>query len=135
MLTSITFCNRRVHPMTRLLPPFPPNTWSLQVPSQPAWLATGVAARPRRMLKELWAVDRPLTSTGIAMLVLLVFATVGIAVDDREITGAPAWLKPAKFAASIALYAFTLAWIFGSLEAWPRTRRIVGRLTATVLTG
>ena len=36
----------------------------------------------------------------ISLLMLLVFAgsLAGIALDDRMITGAPAWLKPSKFA-------------------------------------
>jgi hypothetical protein len=53
--------------------------------------------------------------------------------DSREITGAPAWLKPGKFAISTAIYTLTLAWVFSYLPDWPRTRRIVGRLTAVVM--
>jgi hypothetical protein len=53
-------------------------------------------------------------------------------VDSRVITGAPAWLKPFKFAVSIAIYSLTLAWIFQWLLDWPRVRRIVGWTTALV---
>jgi hypothetical protein len=53
-------------------------------------------------------------------------------VDPRVITGAPAWLKPFKFAVSTAVYSLTLAWIFGYLTAWPRVRHIVGWVTALV---
>ena len=35
-----------------------------------------------------------------------------------QIGGAPAWLKPAKFAASIAIYTLTLAWVFTYLPEW-----------------
>ena len=45
----------------------------------------------------------------------------------------PAWLKPAKFAFSTAVYSLTLAWVFIYLREWPRTRRIVGRTTAAVV--
>ena len=55
----------------------------------------------------------------IANLTLLVIAMVGLLLDDRLITGAPAWLKPAKFGASTAIYLFTLAWMVRSL---PPTR-------------
>ena len=55
---------------------------------------------------------------------------VGLLLDPRIITGAPAWLKPLKFAVSTAIYAFTLAWVFTYLPDWPRTRRIVGAGTA-----
>jgi hypothetical protein len=67
------------------------------------------------------------------MIVALAGAFVGLAVDPRTISGVPAWLKPAKFAASIALYAFTLAWIFSLIPQWTRTRLIVGRMTTVVM--
>jgi hypothetical protein len=57
---------------------------------------------------------------------------VGVLVDSRIITGAPAWLKPFKFAVSTAVYSLTLAWIFGWLSGWPRVRRFVGWMTAIV---
>ncbi len=85
------------------------------------------------MLQRLWRTDRPLTATGWLSLAALAAALIGLAVDLRIITGAPAWLKPAKFAASIALYVFTLAWIFTFIPAWARTRRIVGWTTSLAL--
>jgi hypothetical protein len=51
------------------------------------------------------------------------------------ITGMPAWLKPAKFASSTAIYMVTLAWIFGHLPGWPRMRRTVGWMSAVILVG
>lgn len=84
-------------------------------------------------LHLLWRTDRTLTATGLLMLVLLAATLVGMWLDPRTITNAPAWLKPAKFAASIAIYTFTLAWIFSFLEEWPRVRRVVSRTTAAVL--
>jgi hypothetical protein len=89
--------------------------------------------RLRPILGRLWRADAPLTATGLLMLVLLALTLVGLWLDPRTITNAPAWLKPAKFAASIAIYALTLAWIFTYLRAWRRTRRIVGWTTAAVL--
>jgi hypothetical protein len=53
-------------------------------------------------------------------------------VDPRIITGAPAWLKPLKFAISTAVYSLTLAWVFGWLSDRPRVRRVVGWTTAIV---
>jgi hypothetical protein len=67
------------------------------------------------------------------MLVVLMGAVIGLAVDPRMVAGAPAWLKPAKFAVSIAIYTFTLAWIFSLIPEWPRTRRIVGWTTAVTM--
>ena len=85
------------------------------------------------MLQRLWKTSPELIATAALMVAVLAIALVGLAVDPRVITGAPAWLKPAKFAASIIVYTVTLAWIFTLLREWPRTRRIVGWTTAIVL--
>src|SRR5687767_14661093 len=84
-------------------------------------------------IDRLWRSDRPLTAVGLLMLGALAASLAGIWLDPTMITGAPAWLKPAKFAASIAIYSLTLAWVFAYLPDWPRTRRIVGWTTAVVL--
>jgi hypothetical protein len=74
-----------------------------------------------------------LTAAGLLMTGVLGVSVIGLLVDPRVITGAPAWLKPAKFAISTAIYMLTLAAIFTQLSAWPRTRRVVGWVTAIVL--
>jgi len=84
-------------------------------------------------LRRLYTTDAPLTITGLLMAAGLAAALAGLGLDPRVITGAPAWLKPAKFAASTAIYTFTLAWMFTYLPDWLRTRRIVGRATAAIL--
>ena len=66
------------------------------------------------------------------MLVVAAASLIAMLVDQRVITGAPAWLKPFKFAISTAIYSLTLAWIFGFLSGWPRVRRVVGWTTAIV---
>jgi hypothetical protein len=66
------------------------------------------------------------------MIVVAAASLVAMVVDPRVITGAPAWLKPFKFAVSTAIYSLTLAWIFGKLTNWPRVRRVVGWTTAIV---
>jgi hypothetical protein len=66
------------------------------------------------------------------MLVVAGASLVAMAVDPRIITGAPAWLKPFKFAISTAVYSLTLAWIFPWLPDWPRVRRVAGWTTAIV---
>jgi hypothetical protein len=90
---------------------------------------TGLKALSAR----LWRTDPPLTAVGLLMLAALAASGIGLWLDPRTITGAPAWLKPAKFAISIAIYCFTLAWVFSYLPGWPKTRRIVGWTTAIVL--
>ena len=83
-------------------------------------------------LDRLWRGSPPLTLVGLLMVVVAAASVVGIVLDPRLITGAPAWLKPFKFAISIAIYSLTLAWVFGFLSDWPRMRRIVGWTTAIV---
>lgn len=85
------------------------------------------------MLNRMWRTSPELVTTAALMQVVLLGAIVGLAVDPRIITGAPAWLKPAKFAASITIYTLTLAWIFTLIPEWTRTRRVVGWLTAITM--
>src|SRR5215207_7959349 len=87
---------------------------------------------PARLLHDLWRTSPPLTAVGSLMLVAAAAALVGMIVDPRIITGAPAWLKPFKFAVSTAVYSLTLAWMFSGLMEWPRARRAVGWTTAIV---
>jgi hypothetical protein len=85
------------------------------------------------MVQRLWRTSPELIVTAALMVPVLAGAIVGLAIDPRLITGAPAWLKPAKFAASIAIYTVTLAWIFTLLPEWPRMRRVVGGITAATM--
>src|SRR3712207_7116986 len=77
-------------------------------------------------IAPLWRAGPPLTAVALLMTLAAVASAAGILVDPRVITGAPAWLKPFKFAVSTAVYSLTLAWVFGYLPDWPRLRRIVG---------
>ena len=83
--------------------------------------------------RRLWQASPALTAVGLGMLAVFVLTLAGLVADPRVISGAPAWLKPAKFAISTAIYAITFAWIFTYLTAWPRLARIVGATTAGVL--
>ena len=76
--------------------------------------------------RRLWRGNAPLTVTASIMVVGLGVCLIGLWVDPRQILGAPAWLKPAKFAASIAVYCVTLAWLFNTIPSFTRTRRVVG---------
>ena len=91
------------------------------------------ASRLSVFVARLWATDRPLTGSGLFLLALLVPIAFGLLLDPREIGGAPAWLKPAKFALSLGIYCLTIAWVFTYLPDWLRTRRFVGRMTAAVM--
>ena len=86
----------------------------------------------RAFVSRIWQTDRPLTAVGLLMMVVLIGNIAGLIDDPRTITGAPAWLKPAKFAVSTAIYSVTLAWLFSFLPDWRRTRTIAGWTTAAV---
>lgn len=88
--------------------------------------------RVAEFVAALWRSSPPLTAVGLLMAAVAVPSLIGVFVDPRVITGAPAWLKPFKFAVSTAVYSLTLAWVFGFLTNWPRMRRIVGWTTAIV---
>jgi hypothetical protein len=86
----------------------------------------------RTRLAPLWRGSAPLTVVALLMLPALAAFCVGLWLDPRSLVGAPLWLKPAKFAASISIYAATLAWVLGHLPS-TRSNRFVSWLSAVVL--
>ena len=72
---------------------------------------------------------RPLVLFGWSMALLIPVSLVGLLLDDRLVVNSPIWLKPFKFAVSLALYAFTLAWLLTYLKRFQR----VGWWAGTVL--
>ena len=87
----------------------------------------------RRSLRSAFAGNPALTSLAVIMLITFFAALVGIFVDHRVITGAPAWLKPAKFAISVSIYCFTFVWMLGFVENQPRLVRLAANVTAAGL--
>src|SRR3982751_1512073 len=92
-----------------------------------------VARRSREELNRSWQSSRSLTGVAVLMLGAFLASLLGLALDGRIVTGAPVWLKPAKFGISSAIYAGTLAWLFRYIEVWPRFIRLLGATTAAVL--
>ncbi len=72
---------------------------------------------------------RPLLVLTGVMAVLAVVTAAGIFLDPRVLTGAPIWVKPFKFAVSLGIYGFTIAWM---LSVLPRRSR-VGEWAAVVI--
>ena len=91
----------------------------------------------RRNFSTLESWSPPLVRMALVSTVLLLVALIGLAVDTRVITGAPAWLKPAKFGLSVAVYLLSLAWMVRDLPRTPTLRRatstIAWIITAEVL--
>jgi hypothetical protein len=89
-----------------------------------------VYLKMRCWLSVFWASSRPLTFVGVMMVCDLAACLVAIMFDSRQITGINAWVKPAKFGLSSAVTCFSLAWIAGYLEDWPKIRDWSSRLFA-----
>jgi hypothetical protein len=87
-------------------------------------------ASGKRLLQRAWHTNWPLTMLGVAMILVFLAALAGILLDHRVITGAPAWLKPAKFADSVSVYCFTFVWLLGFVESRPRLARLAANVTA-----
>lgn len=82
----------------------------------------------RSLLADLHRRDAPLSIVGGANLGLALVLLVGVAVDPRLILGINPWIKPLKFAVSIAIYAFTVALLLsGVRDAAPRSARWISR--------
>ncbi len=76
-----------------------------------------------RFWRSLFTAAPALTVFGFVMAADLVFTLLGLAVDHRIITGAPAWLKPAKFALSTMIACWSFAVCMASTSVWPRLVR------------
>ena len=68
-------------------------------------------------LAELSRRDAVLWATGLVHLALAAAFVIGLAVDDRVLLGVNPWLKPLKFALSITIYVWTVAWLLGDVRA------------------
>jgi len=87
------------------------------------------------LLRRSWAISPALTIYGVAMIIVTILTVIGIFADPRIITGAPAWVKPAKFAISTCIYAFTLVWLVRFVQAaHPRLSSIINVVTAVIFT-
>ncbi|MFI1886601.1 hypothetical protein [Streptomyces jumonjinensis] len=72
---------------------------------------------------------RPLLTVSALMAALTVISALGLALDDRVLTGSPVWSKPFKFSLSFTLYGLSLAWM---LSLATRARRLGWWAGATV---
>ncbi|MFY7069558.1 hypothetical protein ACOQFV_27180 [Nocardiopsis changdeensis] len=90
---------------------------------------------PKTTLRTVIDLHRPLTLTALLCAAVLLVAVPGLLLDGRTVTGDPVWLKPAKFAVSIAVYNVTLAWLLSLLTAWRRTGWWLGAVVAVMVTG
>ncbi len=83
-------------------------------------------------LRQAWRLNKPLTLVGLGMVAVLVAAIIGLVADPTVITGRPAWLKPAKFAISVAVYSFTFLWLLTFVTGHQRLVRALATITAAM---
>jgi len=74
----------------------------------------------RAALRRAFATNAPLALAGSVFALAFAGTLVGVAVDHRVITAMPAWVKPAKFMVSSAIYSFTLVWMLGFVRGHRR---------------
>jgi len=80
---------------------------------------------PRTIVRELWSRDPILLGVAAVNAVLFGVFTAGIIFDPTTVNGEPAWIKPTKFAGSIALVSATLSWVGVHFPVQARFRRRV----------
>ncbi len=91
------------------------------------------ASHLKRMVAAGYAAAPALTLLGFIMAADLVLCVLGLVVDHRVITGAPAWLKPAKFALSTMIACWSFAFCIASTSIWPRVTRALDFVLAASL--
>jgi hypothetical protein len=82
----------------------------------------------RHLARELLARERRLALYGALLLAALLPMALAWGLDERVLRGANVWIKPMKFALSIAVLAWTTAWFVGHLQPAHRRSRAVDRI-------
>ncbi|ULH14057.1 hypothetical protein MF271_00835 (plasmid) [Deinococcus sp. KNUC1210] len=85
------------------------------------------------VVHTLWKTHPPMVVGAALYAAMTVFFIAGIFLDDRYISGAPAWLKPTKFAISSMLYTLTIVWMLGFVKGRPRFVRTIGWISGLAL--
>ncbi|UQS25142.1 hypothetical protein L1857_21150 [Amycolatopsis thermalba] len=85
------------------------------------------------LLGRVPAWHRPMMWTAGLMAGMTVVSLAGLALDDRVLLGAPIWLKPLKFAISIAVYCVTWAWLLTLLRRGQRLAAGVSTAIAVIV--
>jgi hypothetical protein len=79
-------------------------------PSHPAARASAA------LWRDGWRGDRTLMRFAVVMFALLLPLALGLLLDDRLLRGANVWLKPMKFALSLAVFAWTTAYFMRHVD-------------------
>lgn len=85
------------------------------------------------VLPELRRRSAPLTALAVMHLAMLGVFVVAALLDDTLILGINRWIKPAKFAVSIAIYLATIAWLLPDTGVTGRARSWVVAIIGSTL--
>jgi hypothetical protein len=88
---------------------------------------------PSNLLHSAWAYNRWITLAGLLHLALIPVFLIAWAIDPQTILGAPAWIKPLKFAISGAIYCFTFVWLLTYVQGYPRLKRFMASTTGLAM--
>jgi len=89
---------------------------------------TFAPSSPFHPIAALLARERRLAIYGFILLALVLPMAIAAGLDHRTLRGADVWIKPMKFAWSIALLALTTAWFAGHLPDHVRKGRPMDRI-------
>ena len=81
------------------------------------------------LLRRAWSFSPLLTLARLASLGLVPVFILAALVDPLVITGAPAWIKPLKFAISIAIYSGTFVWLLTYVQGRRRLVKLAAHIT------
>jgi hypothetical protein len=85
------------------------------------------------LFNQLHQRNKLLSVTGWVHVILLLIFLLLMPFDNRLVTGVNPWIKPAKFALSIGIFSWTMAWILFYFRDKPRRIRIYSLLFAVTL--
>ena len=89
----------------------------------------------REFLGDLRREQKPLVLTGFGFVVLfLVLAALSL-FDSQQILGINRWIKPMKFASSIAVFLWTVAIFLSFLRGYKKSSRIIAWGVITMMVG
>ncbi len=81
--------------------------------------------RLREFFRELHRRNPVLSAMAWANVALLAAAALAAPFDSRTVTGLNPWIKPMKFAASVATFTFTMAWLLEYVKHYRRAVRAI----------
>src|SRR5262245_47481508 len=88
---------------------------------------------PYGFMRELRARNPLMFVVGVAHIILLLIMAMIAPFDHRQVMGINPWIKPMKFAISIAIYALTMGWLLYELPLREKVRRGVNWTIASTL--